>query len=65
LKVFACKRYEDTYRVSFDDGYVIPRKAAHPGKFPPRGSPFEEQNPADWPVNRRLLDRFTPTPRRP
>lgn len=62
LKVYACQRIEDTYRVSFDDGFLDGRNAAHRGKFPPRGSPFEEQAQPWWP-DRRDLNRFTPAPR--
>jgi RHS repeat-associated protein len=42
LKVYACKREKNAFRVNFDDGYLDGETASHQGAFPPRGNRYEE-----------------------
>jgi len=48
LKVYACKRVSDAYRVSFDDGFFDGQNSAHSGAFPSAGSSYKDTNPP-WP----------------
>jgi RHS repeat-associated protein len=61
LKVFACKKEEVRYQVTFDDGFYD-GTAAHEGYFPPLGGIYlDEQYPS--PIDRPAP--FTPAPRPP
>ena len=42
LKVYACKRNDNEYRVNFDDGFFDGSNTSHPGAFPPEDSDYKE-----------------------
>ncbi|MBK9989190.1 MAG: hypothetical protein IPP19_00240 [Verrucomicrobia bacterium] len=45
LKVYACKREKNAFRVNFDDGFFDGTDTSHPGKFPPKGNRYKETSP--------------------
>jgi hypothetical protein len=65
LQVWACKKEEMRYQVTFDDGFFDGTNAAHEGYFPPCGGDYMNEIPL-WPVSRPApFDRTPRPPSRP